>query len=224
MPQSPPWLKTPLPWFRSHGSATAQAPAHSPRAPPPTPERDNKLMVVCGGSFAVPRLPWCDLKLSWIATGQSSCGALSPLPPLPIVTPCGRCPCNVHPKSQPKVRFSCSGLVAGCYSLVASNAQVAACCSLRFRMAVVKSVGTQPPEDTSLVLPPLRGAHSKHCWKALLAVHCLGSAFFPSFKSHCRLSKKLEWCPPLPVRQRAHHPPSRLGFLLPFVGRPKCRE
>jgi hypothetical protein len=181
-------------------------------------------MVVCGGSFAVPRLPWCDLKPSWIATGQSSCGALSPLPPLPIVTPCGRCPCNVHPKSQPKVRFSCSGLVAGCYSLVAGNAQVAACCSLRFRMAVVKSVGTQPPEDTSLVLPPLRGAHSKHCRKALLAVHCLGSAFFPSFKSRCRLSKKLEWCPPLPVRRRAHHPPSRLGFLLPFVGRPKCRE
>jgi hypothetical protein len=57
-----------------------------------------------------------------------------------------------------------------------------------------------------------------------LAAQCYGSTFFPSFKPHCKSSKKLERCPPFPVHRCARRPPMFLGSLLLSVGRPRCRE
>jgi hypothetical protein len=133
-------------------------------------------------------------------------------------------PCNVHLKSQLEVRITYSGLVTGCYSLVASNAWVASWCSSRFCLAVVKSIKTKPPGVNSLELLLLQVACGRHHRKALLATHCLRSTFFPSFKSCCKSSRKSEWCPPLPMRQCACRPPLRLGSLLLSVGRPKCHK
>jgi hypothetical protein len=86
-------------------------------------ERDGRLMVECGGSVAMPLFPRHGLKPHWVATVQisSSCGIPPPWPPLLVIAPSGRCPCDVHPKSQLEVRISCSGLVAGCYFIVAGN-------------------------------------------------------------------------------------------------------
>jgi hypothetical protein len=54
------------------------------------PERDDRMVVICGGSSGVPLLPQHDLKPPWIATDQISCSC-NALPPLPVVIPCGHC-------------------------------------------------------------------------------------------------------------------------------------
>jgi hypothetical protein len=162
-----PCLKTPSLWFKTHALAA-------------------RCLLRCP-------LPRCGRKLPWVATGQISCD-LPPWPPL-IIAPSNRCPCVVHPKSQHEVRISCSGLVAGCYSIIIGNDQVTLL-FLRPHVEVVKSVKTKPPEIVSLVLPPFQLACGRCRGKALLAEQCLGGSFFPNFKSCCRSSRKLEWCPP----------------------------
>jgi hypothetical protein len=147
-------------------------------------------------------------------------------PPL-FVAPSGHRPCDVHPKSKSEVCISCSRLVAGCHYFVAGIDLVALCCSSGPRLELVKSVKTKPPEVISLVLPPLWVVSWRHRRRARLATQCLGGTFFPSFKSRCMSSKKLEWCPPprpLPVRQSARRLPICLGSLLPLDGCPRCHE
>jgi hypothetical protein len=171
------------------------------------PERDGGEMVDCGGSVVIPPLPRCvpDPPCATVGPSFCSCSIPPPWPPL-VVAPYGHCSCNVHPKPQSEVCISCSGLVACCCFISAGCDEAALCCSLRPHLEVVKSVKTKPPEFVSLVLPSIRVASGRHHWKVLFAVHCLRSDFFLSFKSHCKLLRKLKWCPLL------------------SVGRPECRE
>jgi hypothetical protein len=129
--------------------------------------------------------------------GQTSCscGVPPPQPPV-VVAPSGPYPYDAHPKSQPEVCISCSGMVIGCHFFVMGIDQVTSCCSSRPHLALVKSVKTKPPEVVLLVLPPLRVASRRHHRRVWLATQCLSGTFFPSFKSQCKPSKKLKWCPP----------------------------
>jgi hypothetical protein len=115
------------------------------------PERDGEQVVVDGGSDVV-----LGLKPPWDVLGQISysCDVPPPLPPLLDVAPSGCCPCGVHPRSQPEVRISFNGLVAGGYSVSVGNAHVVLHCSSWYHMEVVKFVKTKPQEVASLELPP----------------------------------------------------------------------
>jgi hypothetical protein len=161
---SHPCLKTPLPWIKT--------------CPPP------------------PQLgaPPIGLKPPWNGSGQISCPyeVMPPLPPLLDVALSGRCPCRVHPRSQPDVRSSFNSLVTGGYFISACNSQVALHCPSRHRLEVVMSVMTQPPKAASLKLPSLRGVRGRRRRKVLRAAKCLSGSFFPNFKPRYRSSRKGE--------------------------------
>jgi hypothetical protein len=226
-PLPPPWLKFPTLLFKIHAPHRCffcqplLKRQHPTLVCPLSLEREGWKMVAGGGSVAVPPLPRCGLKPPWVATGQiyCSCGIPPPRPPL-IVAPSGRCSCAIHPR--PKVCISCSGLVVVCSSLIVGKDQVASCSSRPY-MEVVKSVKIKPPEVVSLVLPWLRVQGGRRLRKALLAAQCL-RGIFPNFKSRGRSSRKLEWCPLLPVCRYAHRLPIRPGPLLSSIGRLKCHE
>jgi hypothetical protein len=201
-------------------SSVGHCSGDGPLSPYAPPERDGGQEVIDGGSAAM-----FDLKPPWDVSGQMSCSCdvLSPLPALLDVASSSRCPCGVHPRSRPKVRFSFKGLVTRAYSVSTGNAQVASHCSSRFRMEVVKFVKTKPLEIASLELPPFRVVRGSHRWKVWPAAKCLGGTFYPNFKSRCKSSRRLEWCPFL-ERRCARCLPIHLGSSLSHVDWSKCHE
>jgi hypothetical protein len=146
------------------------------------------------------------VKLPWDASCGNSCtyGGLPPLPPQHGIAPSGHYFCGVHPNSQLEVHVKFSGVVIGCISFSAGDAQVTTCSFLnvKYHMKVVKYVKMKPPEVTLLELLLICAVHGRLQRNALPAAKRLGG-IVPNFKSPCRSPRKLEWCLPQLMHRRA---------------------